>query len=74
MLDREQGTGCFALVAVNHAPSLLALNVSVNLAPRGESPREQLVAGAMAPRSAAVHILKADDGAATVAKNLPILQ
>jgi hypothetical protein len=46
--------GSFAVVAVNHAAIELALNVSVDVAPRGESPREQLVAATMGPRSAAV--------------------
>jgi len=46
--------GSFAVVAVNHVAIELALNVSVDVAPRGESPREQLVAATMGPRSAAV--------------------
>jgi hypothetical protein len=66
--------GSFALVAANHATIELALKVSVDLAPRGESPREQLVAATMAPRSVAVHLLKADDDAAEVDTNLPILR
>ena len=46
--------GSLVVVAVNHAATELALNVSVDVAPRGESPREHLVAATMAPRSAAV--------------------